>query len=146
MSTEDLSYFQEEEFKKNLALYEQMLQGGQSVYLEADELTDIAEYYLVQNDTDKAMACIQYALNIHPGSIDPLIFLKSYSSMQNCCCVKEKNRKPPHTCPKKPKRKKKMPLCLHTTRLHCFWITVIWNRQLNGDNGRSTWNRTTRSF
>ena len=28
MSTEDLSYFQEEEFKKNLALYEQMLQGG----------------------------------------------------------------------------------------------------------------------
>ena len=68
MSTEDLSYFQEEEFKKNLALYEQMLQGGQSVYLEADELTDIAEYYLVQNDTDKAMACIQYALNIHPGS------------------------------------------------------------------------------
>ena len=66
MSTEDLSYFQEEEFKKNLALYEQMLQGGQSVYLEADELTDIAEYYLVQNDTDKAMACIQYALNIHP--------------------------------------------------------------------------------
>ena len=75
MSTEDLSYFQEEEFKKNLALYEQMLQGGQSVYLEADEQTDIAEYYLVQNDTDKAMACIQYALNIHPGSIDPLIFL-----------------------------------------------------------------------
>lgn len=75
MSTEDLSYFQEEEFKKNLALYEQMLQGGQPVYLEADELTDIAEYYLVQNDTDKAMACIQYALDIHPGSIDPLIFL-----------------------------------------------------------------------
>ena len=36
---------------------------------------------------------------------------KSYSSTQNCCCVKEKNRKPPHTCPKKPKRKKKMPLC-----------------------------------
>ena len=53
MSTEDLSYFQEEEFKKNLTLYEQMLQGGQSVYLEADELTDIAEYYLVQNDTTK---------------------------------------------------------------------------------------------
>ena len=38
MSTEDLSYFQEEEFKKNLALYEQMLQGGQSDYMEAAEL------------------------------------------------------------------------------------------------------------
>ncbi len=75
MPTEDLSYFQEEEFKKNLALYEQMLQDGQPVYLEADELTDIAEYYLVQNDTEKAMACIRYALNIHPGSVDPLVFL-----------------------------------------------------------------------
>ena len=43
MPNEDLSYFQENEFKQKLALYEQMLQGGQSVYLEADELTDIAE-------------------------------------------------------------------------------------------------------
>ncbi len=75
MSTEDLSYFQEEEFKKKLALYEQMLQGGQSVYLEADELTDIAEYYVVRNETDKAMACARYALSIHPGSIDPLVFM-----------------------------------------------------------------------
>ena len=75
MPTEDLSYFQEEEFKRNLRSYEQMLQGGQSVYLEADELTDIAEYYLVRNETEKAMDCIDYALHLHPGSIDPLIFL-----------------------------------------------------------------------
>lgn len=75
MPTEELSYFQEEEFKKNLALYEQMIQGGQSTYLEADELTDIAEYYLVRNDMEKAMACIDYALKLHPGSVDPLIFL-----------------------------------------------------------------------
>ena len=75
MPTEDLSYFQEEEFKRNLSLYEQMLQSGQSVYLEADELTDIAEYYLVKNESEKAMACINYALSLHPGSVDPLIFL-----------------------------------------------------------------------
>ena len=172
MSTEDLSYFQEEEFKKNLALYEQMLQGGQSVYLEADELTDIAEYYLVQNDTDKAMACIQYALNIHPGSIDPLIFLarqkmfngdiEGAKTIRDCITdpndreviflnaellLREgKEQEATTYLSEKPKRKKMMPLCLRTTRLHCFWITAIWNRQLNGDNGRSTWNRTTRSF
>lgn len=75
MSTEDLSFFQEEEFKKNLALYEQMIQGGRPVYLEADELTDIAEYYLIKNQKDKAMKCIEYALNIHPDSVDPMIFL-----------------------------------------------------------------------
>ena len=33
MPIEDLSYFQEKEFKRKLALYEQMLQNGQSVYL-----------------------------------------------------------------------------------------------------------------
>ena len=75
MPIEDLSYFQEKEFKRKLALYEQMLQNGQSVYLEADELTDIAEYYQVQDEKEKAMQCIDYALSIHPGSIDPLIFL-----------------------------------------------------------------------
>ena len=75
MPNEDLSYFQEDEFKQKLVLYEQMLQGGQSVYLEADELTDIAEYYLIHNEKGKAMDCIHYALEIHPGSIDPLIFL-----------------------------------------------------------------------
>lgn len=75
MPTEDLSYFQEEEFKKSLARYEEMLQGGQPVYLEADELTDIAEYYMVKNKMKQAMACIDYALSIHPDSVDPLIFL-----------------------------------------------------------------------
>lgn len=37
MSYEDLSYFGEEEFKKNLAIYEAMLKDGSSAYMEADE-------------------------------------------------------------------------------------------------------------
>ena len=60
MPNEDLSYFHDDEFKQKLVLYEQMLQGGQSVYLEADELTDIAEYYLIHNEKGKAMDCIHY--------------------------------------------------------------------------------------
>lgn len=75
MPNEDLSYFQEEEFKKKFALYEEGLRNGQPAYLEADELTDIAEYYLVHDETDKAMQCIDYALRLHPGSVDPLVFL-----------------------------------------------------------------------
>lgn len=74
MREEDFSFFEEEDFKENLARYEAMLNGGPSAYLEADELTDIAEYYLTQGDTDKANACIDYALTLHPDSIDPLIF------------------------------------------------------------------------
>lgn len=75
MSYEDLSYFGEEEFKKNLAIYEAMLKDGSSAYMEADELTDIAEYYLMKGESGKAYDCIHYALKLHPGSVDPLIFL-----------------------------------------------------------------------
>ena len=75
MSYEDLSYFGEEEFKKNLAIYEAMLKDGSSAYMEADELTDIAEYYLMKGLSEKAYDCIHYALKLHPGSVDPLIFL-----------------------------------------------------------------------
>lgn len=74
MREEDFSFFQEEDFKENLARYEEMITGGPSAYLEADELTDIAEYYLIHNEPDKANACIDYALRLHPGSVDPLIF------------------------------------------------------------------------
>lgn len=74
MSYEDLSYFGEEEFKQHLAQYEEMLHSGRSVYLEADELTDIAEYYMMKGETEKATDCIDYAMRLHPGSVDPLIF------------------------------------------------------------------------
>lgn len=74
MRDEDLSYFEEEDFKANLARYEAMLGGGPSVYLDADELTDIAEYYMVKNDEQRANDCIDYALTLHPGDVDPLIF------------------------------------------------------------------------
>ncbi len=74
MREEDFSFFEEEDFKENLARYEAMLNGGPSAYLESDELTDIAEYYLTHGETEKAYACIDYALTLHPNSIDPLIF------------------------------------------------------------------------
>lgn len=74
MREEDFSFFEEEDFKENLARYEAMLSGGPSAYLEGDELTDIAEYYLSHGEPEKAYACIDYALTLHPDSIDPLIF------------------------------------------------------------------------
>lgn len=74
MREEDLFYFEEDEFKNCLARYEDMLNGGPSAYLDADELTDIAEYYLVNNDEQAANDCIDYALRLHPGDVDPLVF------------------------------------------------------------------------
>jgi len=72
---EDIRHFDEPDFKETLRQYEALLDGDDSVCLEADELTDIAEYYiLVQNDSEAANRCISYALSLYPEATSPLIF------------------------------------------------------------------------
>ena len=43
--------------------------------MEADELTDIAEYYMTGKQDAKANQAIQAAIDMHPDSVDPQIFL-----------------------------------------------------------------------
>jgi len=72
---EDLKYFEEPEFKDILAKYEEARESGTFIYLDADEFTDIAEYYaMVAQDDAKADEVIELALEIHPGAVDPQIF------------------------------------------------------------------------
>ena len=52
---EDERYFQGKEFRDALARYENALRQGQSVYMEADELTDIAEYYMTRERDRKSV-------------------------------------------------------------------------------------------
>lgn len=75
MRESDNSYYEEEAFKAALAAYENMVRSGSSAYFDADELTDIAEYYISKNLQKEAMACIQYARSLHPQSVDPQIFI-----------------------------------------------------------------------
>lgn len=75
MTYEDYTYFHREDFRKKLAAYEEMTAHGTPVWLEAYELTDIADYYSIQGQKEKAQACIDYALRIHPGSTDPLLYI-----------------------------------------------------------------------
>lgn len=72
---DEQEYFTDPEFLETLHKYEAMMEGGPSAYLDADELTDIAEYYLIQKeDESRALACIDYALRLHPQATAPLIF------------------------------------------------------------------------
>lgn len=48
--------------------YEQALESGKNIYLDADEFSDLAEYYDMQEDTDAAREIIESGLAIHPGS------------------------------------------------------------------------------
>ena len=72
---DDLKYFEEPGFKKILERYEQARAAGQNVYMDAEDLTDVAEYYaLVLQDNEQADEAINLALLLHPDAVDPQIF------------------------------------------------------------------------
>ena len=80
---DDLKYFESREFKEILAVYESAHAAGSAVYMEADELTDIAEYYsMVCHDEQQAAEVIALALQLHPDAVDPQIF-RARQFMQN---------------------------------------------------------------
>ena len=54
MNNDLSSYFEDPEFKDILAKYEGMVESHTSVYFDAEELTDIAEYYAGQGEEQKA--------------------------------------------------------------------------------------------
>lgn len=72
--TYDENYFNSKTFRENLRKYEAALAAGDSAYLDPDDLTDIAEYYHHQGKTDDALKTVEYAMELFPGAISPLIF------------------------------------------------------------------------
>ena len=72
---DDQDYLNSPEFRDALQQYEDMMAGGPSAFLDAEELTDIAEYYLIHlEDQERARECNEYALSLYPGATAPLIF------------------------------------------------------------------------
>ena len=68
-------YYHSRHFLRLLHHYEKAISEGQVPYMEADELTDIAEYYMTGKQDAKANQAIQAAIDMHPDSVDPQIFL-----------------------------------------------------------------------
>lgn len=67
-------YFDSEEFREMLANYENAIDTGMPVFMDADELADIADYYQMQNELDKAEEAITQALSLSPGAIAPITY------------------------------------------------------------------------
>ena len=72
---ENNKYYQSRHFLRLLHRYEKAVSEGSVPYFEADELTDIAEYYMTDKQDAKADQAIQAAIRMHPDSVDPQIFL-----------------------------------------------------------------------
>ena len=74
MKEQFASFFETPEFKETFARYEEMLHSGATCYFEAHDLTDIAEYYAMNGDSQRAEEALDYALRLHPDNLDALIF------------------------------------------------------------------------
>ena len=67
-------YFDSEEFRDMLAAYEEAVSTGQPVFMDADELAEIADYYQMTEQYDEADEAIDLALALSPGAIAPLTY------------------------------------------------------------------------
>lgn len=67
-------YFDSRDFREILASYEESVRSGHPIFMDVDDLTDIADYYNFIGDTEKAHAVIDFALGMYPGATTPLVF------------------------------------------------------------------------
>ena len=67
-------YLDSNDFRKILDEYEQSVKSGRPIFMEAEELTDIAQYYSLAQEWEKAEETAEYAISIHPGAVSPIVF------------------------------------------------------------------------
>ncbi|MDE7089716.1 MAG: hypothetical protein K2O54_06315, partial [Prevotella sp.] len=61
-------YFDSEEFRELLADYETSIDAGLPVFMDANELAEIADYYQMSEEYEKAEDAITLALSLSPGA------------------------------------------------------------------------------
>ncbi len=61
------------ELKELLQIYEAALAEGKSIYMDADQLADIANWYINENEASKAQQAIDYGLHLHPANTKLLL-------------------------------------------------------------------------
>ena len=83
MESEDLAYFESEEFQTILNRYEESVESGHPTYIDADDLADIADYYQYNGFTDKAGEAINLALEYNPEAVGPLLYKAREAIMAN---------------------------------------------------------------
>lgn len=74
MESDDLEYFESEEFRDILSQYEESVESGYPAYIDADDLADIADYYQYYGYPDKADTAISLALEHNPEAVGPLLY------------------------------------------------------------------------
>ena len=71
----DKEYYDSEEFQELLDSYETAIAKGNYPFMDADDLTDIADYYNMSDEHDKAVAAASHALDLFPNATLPNVFM-----------------------------------------------------------------------
>ena len=67
-------YFESEDFREILEQYETSVKSGQSLYMDADDLADIADFYQFNGRPEEAKNAIELAIQYNPDAIGPLLY------------------------------------------------------------------------
>ena len=67
-------YFDSKEFREMLDNYEESVKSGHPLFMDADDLADIADYYHFMNEPQQADEAIDYALSLYPNATQPNVF------------------------------------------------------------------------
>ncbi|MGN0282789.1 MAG: tetratricopeptide repeat protein [Prevotella sp.] len=70
----DEDFFQSDEFRENLKAYEESVRSGLPIFMDADDLTDIIDYYNLMHMDKEADRTADYALSLFPGASGPITF------------------------------------------------------------------------
>ena len=70
--TDDTAYFESKEFQNILNKYETSVKSEHAIYMDADDLADIADYYHYNGRDEEANEAIELALTYNPEAVGPL--------------------------------------------------------------------------
>lgn len=79
----DDGYFDDEEFREMLEDYERTVKSGQPVFMDVDDLADIADYYQQEGRYDDAQQALDRALELQPDSVVALNYQAHNAISQN---------------------------------------------------------------
>lgn len=71
---QDNRFFNSQEFKEMLHIYEEAQRNGESVYMDCDDLVSVAEYYNLFGTLDQSVKAVEYAMQLFPSATAPLVF------------------------------------------------------------------------
>lgn len=66
-------YYESSEFQQILQKFEDMIDNGGTLYLDASDIADIVDYYVLSSEQEKVETALEYGMRLHPNDTDIII-------------------------------------------------------------------------